>query len=46
MGDMTLHPADFTLYVQQIYDFCYNGDQVKALNTELVGLSVDSLYAL
>lgn len=40
------HPADFTpVCTTEFMTFASMIDQFKALNTELVGLSVDSLYA-
>lgn len=40
------HPADFTpVCTTEFMTFATMTDQFKALNTELVGLSVDSLYA-
>ncbi|MFP4177830.1 MAG: peroxiredoxin [Acholeplasmataceae bacterium] len=40
------HPADFTpVCTTEFMTFARMSDQFKALNTELVGLSVDSLYA-
>lgn len=40
------HPADFTpVCTTEFMTFASMADEFKALNTELVGLSVDSLYA-
>ena len=40
------HPADFTpVCTTEFMTFATMADEFKALNTELVGLSVDSLYA-
>lgn len=40
------HPADFTpVCTTEFMTFASMNDQFKAMNTELVGLSVDSLYA-
>ena len=40
------HPADFTpVCTTEFMTFAKMADEFKALNTELVGLSVDSLYA-
>ena len=40
------HPADFTpVCTTEFMTFASMHDEFKALNTELVGLSVDSLYA-
>ncbi|MGI6714536.1 MAG: peroxiredoxin [Bacilli bacterium] len=40
------HPADFTpVCTTEFMTFAAMADEFKALNTELVGLSVDSLYA-
>ncbi len=40
------HPADFTpVCTTEFMTFASMSDEFKALNTELVGLSVDSLYA-
>ena len=40
------HPADFTpVCTTEFMTFASMMDDFKALNTELVGLSVDSLYA-
>ena len=40
------HPADFTpVCTTEFMTFATMSDEFKALNTELVGLSVDSLYA-
>ena len=40
------HPADFTpVCTTEFMTFASMTDQFKALNTELIGLSVDSLYA-
>jgi len=40
------HPADFTpVCTTEFMTFATLADEFKALNTELVGLSVDSLYA-
>lgn len=40
------HPADFTpVCTTEFMTFARMADEFKALNTELVGLSVDSLYA-
>ena len=40
------HPADFTpVCTTEFMTFSSMADEFKALNTELVGLSVDSLYA-
>lgn len=40
------HPADFTpVCTTEFMTFARMSDEFKALNTELVGLSVDSLYA-
>ena len=40
------HPADFTpVCTTEFMTFASIADEFKALNTELVGLSVDSLYA-
>lgn len=40
------HPADFTpVCTTEFMTFASMADQFKALNTELIGLSVDSLYA-
>lgn len=40
------HPADFTpVCTTEFMTFAAMSDEFKALNTELVGLSVDSLYA-
>jgi len=40
------HPADFTpVCTTEFMTFASRSDELKALNTELVGLSVDSLYA-
>ncbi|HOO25359.1 MAG TPA: peroxiredoxin [Clostridiales bacterium] len=40
------HPADFTpVCTTEFMTFASMADEFKALNTELIGLSVDSLYA-
>lgn len=40
------HPADFTpVCTTEFMTFATMADEFKALNTELIGLSVDSLYA-
>jgi len=40
------HPADFTpVCTTEFMTFAHRVEELKALNTELVGLSVDSLYA-
>ena len=40
------HPADFTpVCTSEFMTFARMHDEFKALNTELIGLSVDSLYA-
>lgn len=40
------HPADFTpVCTSEFMAFASMADEFKALNTELIGLSVDSLYA-
>lgn len=40
------HPADFTpVCTTEFMTFASMADEFKALNTELVGLSIDSLYA-
>jgi len=40
------HPADFTpVCTTEFMTFAAMADELRALNTELVGLSVDSLYA-
>jgi peroxiredoxin (alkyl hydroperoxide reductase subunit C) len=40
------HPADFTpVCTTEFMTFATMSDEFKALNTELIGLSVDSLYA-
>ena len=40
------HPADFTpVCTTEFMTFATMADEFRALNTELVGLSVDSLYA-
>ena len=40
------HPADFTpVCTTEFMTFASMADEFKAINTELVGLSVDSLYA-
>lgn len=40
------HPADFTpVCITEFMTFATMADQFKTINTELVGLSVDSLYA-
>ena len=40
------HPADFTpVCTTEFMTFATMADEFKAMNTELVGLSVDSLYA-
>ena len=40
------HPADFTpVCTTEFMTFARMSDEFKALNTELIGLSVDSLYA-
>ncbi|MFA7130084.1 MAG: peroxiredoxin [Sphaerochaeta sp.] len=40
------HPADFTpVCTTEFMTFASMSDEFKALNTELVGLSIDSLYA-
>jgi peroxiredoxin (alkyl hydroperoxide reductase subunit C) len=40
------HPADFTpVCTSEFMTFATMADEFKALNTELIGLSVDSLYA-
>ena len=40
------HPADFTpVCTTEFMTFASMIDEFKAINTELVGLSVDSLYA-
>ena len=40
------HPADFTpVCTTEFMTFAYMMDEFKALNTELVGLSVDSIYS-
>ena len=40
------HPADFTpVCTTEFMTFAAMADEFKALNTELIGLSVDSLYA-
>lgn len=40
------HPADFTpVCTTEFMTFAYRSEDFKALNTELVGLSIDSLYA-
>ena len=40
------HPADFTpVCTTEFMTFASMHDEFKAMNTELVGLSIDSLYA-
>ncbi|MCK4529990.1 MAG: peroxiredoxin, partial [Candidatus Marinimicrobia bacterium] len=40
------HPADFTpVCTTEFMTFASMKDEFKALNTELIGLSIDSLYA-
>ena len=40
------HPADFTpVCTTEFMTFASMADEFKAMNTELVGLSVDSLYS-
>ncbi|MFA5037706.1 MAG: peroxiredoxin, partial [Candidatus Izemoplasmatales bacterium] len=40
------HPADFTpVCTTEFMTFATMADEFKALNTELIGLSIDSLYA-
>ncbi|MEZ7890501.1 MAG: peroxiredoxin [Candidatus Wallbacteria bacterium] len=40
------HPADFTpVCTTEFMTFAYNQPEFKKMNTELIGLSIDSLYA-
>ena len=40
------HPADFTpVCTTEFMTFASMQDEFKALNTELIGLSIDSIYA-
>ncbi len=46
MGDPFSHPADFTpVCTTEFMTFASMIDEFRALNTELIGLSVDSLYS-
>ena len=40
------HPADFTpVCTTELVDFARNNDKFAALNTQLIGLSIDSIYS-
>lgn len=40
------HPADFTpVCTTEFVEFAKHSDELKSLNTQLIGLSVDSVYA-
>ncbi len=46
MGKLNFHPADFTpVCTTEFMTFAKMQDEFKALNTELIGLSIDSVYS-